>query len=176
MDLLPEGQPPGKATMITHLFARPLRTDEEVCYGQYWTNKWNIHINMHIGCLYKFPVRLTAIPIVRSRKVPLNLEILCETLAEIIERLHVAVRPVYTPATVAEVRIRYDKYAVVIQELRYFSEFLGLEGPHIFKNTLGNDDVETLLIKPNWRLEEVSLDQIRRRVMYGYIDAIVLDI
>ena len=115
-------------------------------------------------------------PIVRSRKVPLNLETLRETLAEIIESLHVAVRPVYTPATVAEVRIRYDKYAVVIQELRYFSEFLGLEDPHIFKNTLGNDDVETLLIKPNWRLEEVSLDQIRRRVMYGYIDAIVLDI
>src|ERR1700758_5502949 len=99
------------AGIKTHLFAQPLRTDEEVCYGQYWTNKWDIYINMHIGCLYKFPARLTAMPIVRSRKGPLNLEILCETLAEIIEILHVAVRPVYTPATVAEVRIRCDKYA-----------------------------------------------------------------
>ena len=109
-------------------------------------------------------------PIVRSRKEPINLEMLRETLAKIIESLHVAVRLVYTPITMAEVNIRHDKYTAVIQELRYFSEFLGLEGPHIFKNTLGDDDVETLIIKPNWRLEEVSLDEIRRRVMYGYID------
>jgi len=99
-----------------------------------------------------------------------------ETLAKIIERLHVAVRPVYTPAAMVEVNIRHDEYTAAIQELRYFGEFLSLEDPHIFKNTLGDDDVETLVIKPNWRLEEVSLDQIRRRVMYGYIDAIVLDI
>ena len=115
-------------------------------------------------------------PIVRSRKGPLNLEMLRETLTKIIERLHVAVRPVYTPVTMAEVNIRHDKYTAVIQELRYFGEFLGLEGPHIFKETLGDNDVETLVIEPNWRVEEVSLDQIRRRVMYGYIDTIVLDI
>ena len=107
MDPLPVGQPPGQATMITHLFARPLKTDEEVCYGQYWTNKWEIknHDSIPIGCLYKFPARLMVTPIVRSRKVPLNLEILRETLAEIIESLHVAVRPVYIPVTVAEVSI-----------------------------------------------------------------------
>ena len=115
-------------------------------------------------------------PIMRSRKGPLNLEILRETLTKIIERLHVTVRPVYTPVTMAEVDIRHDKYTAVIQELRDFGEFLVLEGPHIFKETLGNNDVETLAIEPNWRVDEVSLDQIRRRVMYGYIDAIVLDI
>jgi hypothetical protein len=115
-------------------------------------------------------------PIVRSRKGPLNFEILRETLAKVIESLHVAVRPVYTPVTMAEVNIRHDKYTAVIQELRYFGEFLGLESPHIFKKTLGNDDVETLVIKPNWRVGEISLDQIRRRVMYGYIDTIVFDI
>ena len=76
----------------------------------------------------------------------------------------------------AEVNIRRDKYTVVIQELRYFGEFLGLEGPHVFEETLGDNDVEALVIEPDWRVEEVSLDQIRRRVMYGYIDTIVLDI
>ena len=76
----------------------------------------------------------------------------------------------------AEVDIRHDKYTAVIQELRDFGEFLVLEGPHIFKETLGNDDVEALAIEPNWRIDEVGLDQIRRRVMYGYIDAMVLDI
>ena len=81
---------------------------------------------------------------VRSRKGPLNFEILCETLAKIIESLHVAVRPVYTPVTMAEVNIRHDKYSAVIQNLLHFGEFLGLEGPHIFKKTLGNDDVERL--------------------------------
>jgi hypothetical protein len=131
---------------------------------------------MHIGCLYKFLARVRVMPIMRSRKGPLNLEILRETLTKIIERLHVTVRPVYTPVTMAEVDIRHDKYTAVIQELRDFGKFLVLEGPHIFKETLGNNDVETLAIEPNWRVDEVSLDQIRRRVMYGYIDAIVLDI
>jgi hypothetical protein len=115
-------------------------------------------------------------PIVRSRKGPLNFEILRETLAKVIESLHVAVRPVYISVAMAEVNIRHDKYTAVIQELRYFGEFLGLEGPYIFKKTLGNDDVEPLVIKPNWRVGEISLDQIRRRVMYGYIDTIVFDI
>ena len=113
------------------------RTDEEVCYGQYRTNKWDVYINMHISCPYEFPARLPVIPIVRSRKEPLNLEMLCEALAEIIEGLHIAVRPVYTPVAVIEVDIRYDEYAVVIQELRYFSEFLGLEVPHIFEKRPG---------------------------------------
>ena len=115
-------------------------------------------------------------PIVRGRKGPLNLEIFRETLTKIIERLHVTVRPVYGPVTMAEVDIRHDKYTAVTQELRDFGEFLFLEGPHIFKETLGNNDVETLTIEPDWRVDEVSLDKIRRRVMYGYIDAIVLDI
>jgi hypothetical protein len=101
---------------------------------------------------------------------------LCEALAEVTEILHVAVRPVYIPVTMAEVNVRHDKYTAVIQELRYFGEFLVLEGPYIFKKTLGNDDVEPLVTKPNRHVGEIGLDQIRRRVMYGYIDTMVFDI
>ena len=129
-----------------------------------------------LAALTSFRLGSRVIPVVRSRKEPLNLEVLRETLTKIIESLHVTVRPVYLPVTMAEVNIRHDKYTVVIQELRYFGEFLGLKVPHILKKTLGNNDVEALVIEPNWRLKEVSFNQIRRRVMYGYIDTIVLDI
>jgi hypothetical protein len=33
-----------------------------------------------------------------------------------------------------------------------------------------------LVAKLNWHLEEVGLNQIERRVMYSYIDTMVLDI
>jgi len=106
----------------------------------------------------------------------MNLEVLPEALAKIIESLHITVRPVYIPVTMAEVNVRHDKYTAVVQEPRYFSEFLGLKVSHIFKDTLGKDDIKALIIKPDWRLEEVGFDQIWRRVMYGYIDTVVLNI
>jgi hypothetical protein len=99
-----------------------------------------------------------------------------ETLAKVTECLYVAVRPVYVPVAMAEVNVRHDKYTAAIQEPRYFGEFLGLKGPYIFKETLGNDDVETLVIKPNRHVGEIGLDQIRCRVMDGYIDTVVFDI
>ena len=72
---------------------------------------------MHVGSLPESPARLRVIPAVGSRKVPVNLEMLRETPPELVETLHVTVRPVYTPVAMAEVDIRHDKYAAVIQEL-----------------------------------------------------------
>jgi hypothetical protein len=106
----------------------------------------------------------------------MNLEVLRETLAKIIESLYVTVRPVYIPVAMVEVNVRHDKYTTAVQEPRYFSEFLGLKVSYILENALGKHDVEALITKPNWRLKEVSLNQIRRRVMYGYIYTVVLDI
>ena len=151
-------------------------TDEEVLYGQYPTNKWNVQIYVHINSLYRFPVRLQVVPVVRCWKEPLNLEVTLETLTEIIEGLHIAVRPVYLPVAMGEVDVRRNEYAATIKEIRYFCKFLGLKVSDVFKNSLGDDYVEALAVKPNWRLKKVSLDQIRPRVVYGYINAIILDI
>src|SRR5690242_12793216 len=90
-------------------------TDEEVLHGQRPANYWYVEINMHIDSLHKFPARLRVIPVMRSRKEPMNLEVPRETLAEIIDRLHVAVRPVYVPVAMIEVDIRRDECAVVVQ-------------------------------------------------------------
>jgi hypothetical protein len=155
---------------------RALGTDEKVLYGQHRANKRNMHVNMHVGRLYELSLRLRVTPVVGSGERPLNLEILREALAEIIERLHVAVRPIYILVVMAEIDIRYEKYAIVIQEPRYFGELLRLEVSHIFEDALGDDDVETLVIELNWSLEEVGLDQIRRRALYSYVDTVVLDI
>lgn len=151
-------------------------TDEEVLYGQYPTDKWNIYIDVHINSLYRFPVGLPVVPVVRCWKEPLNLEVTLEILTEIIEGLHIAVRPVYLLVPMGEVDVRRNEYTTTVKEIRYFRKFPGLKVSDIFKNSLGDDYVETLAVKPDWRLKKVSLDQIRPRVMYGYVNAIVLDI
>jgi hypothetical protein len=106
----------------------------------------------------------------------MNCEVLCETLAEIIQGLHVVVRPVNVPFAMIEVNVRHDKYAAHVQQLCYFGEFLSLKIAYVFENALGEDDVEALIIKLNWRLKKIGFNQIRRRVLYSYIDTIVLDI
>src|SRR5262249_43996582 len=58
----------------------------------------------------------------------------------------------------------------------YFGEFLSLKVSYVFKNSLSKDDVEALIFKLNGRLEDVGLNQVWRRVRYGYVDTIVLDI
>jgi hypothetical protein len=114
------------------------------------------------------------IPIVRSREEPENLEVLRKALPKIIEGLHVAIRKKYVRSPMAKVDIRHDKYTAVVQDPRYFSEFFGLEASRIFKDTLGDDDVEALIAKPDRRLKEIGFNKVQRGVMYGYVDAIVL--
>jgi hypothetical protein len=87
------------------LFVRARRTDEEVFYRQCPANNWNVNINMHIDSLDKFPVGLGVIPVVRGRDDLMNVEVLCEVLAELIEILYVAIWPVYSLFTVVEVDV-----------------------------------------------------------------------
>ena len=115
-------------------------------------------------------------PIVRSWKESKYLEIPHETLAKIFKRLYIAVRPVNVPVPVIEVNVRHDEYSIVVQEPCYVCKYLGLEVSHIFKNALGDSDVEALIIKFHRRFQEVSFGQIRRWVMYGYVNTIVPNI
>jgi hypothetical protein len=131
---------------------------------------------MHVDGLRKFPGRLRVSPVVGSRKEPANLKIMRETPLELVQTLHVTVRPVYEPDTMVEVDVRADKYTAVIQEPRYLREHPGLKVPHIFKNALGHDDVEALIGKRNRRLKKVGFNQVRRRAMYGYINTVILDV
>jgi hypothetical protein len=65
----------------------------------------DVGINMHIGSLLKPSFRLRVIPVVGSRKEPVNPEMLRETPPELVETLHVTVRPVYAGVTMAEVDV-----------------------------------------------------------------------
>ena len=74
----------------------------------------------------------------------------------------------------AKVDIRHDKYTAVVQDPRYFSEFFGLEASHILKDALSDDDVEALVIEPDRGFKKISLNKIRRRLVYGNVNTVVL--
>ena len=115
-------------------------------------------------------------PVVGGRKKSIYPEMLSEILAKIIERLNIVVRPVYMPVPMAEVNVRHDKYAAVSQEPRYFGKYLRLEASCILKDALSDYNVEALITESNGRFNEVRLDQIRRRIMYGDVNTVILDI
>jgi len=73
-----------------------------------------------------------------------------------------------------KINVRYDESAILIQQPSYFGKFLGLEASSIFEKALREDDIESLFVEPDRRFEEVGFDQIRRRVVNGYIDTVVL--
>src|ERR1700730_1526453 len=83
-------------------------------------------------------------------------------------------REIYLPVAMIVIPVRHNKFTVLVQDPRYFSEFLRLEVSDIFENALGQDDVESLVAEHDWRFEKVSFDQVRRSVMYGYVNTVVL--
>jgi hypothetical protein len=60
--------------------------------------------------------------------------------------------------------------------MSYLGELLGLKVPHVLENTLGSDDIESHCAELNRTLEEVGFNQVRRGMMNGNINTIVLDI
>jgi hypothetical protein len=131
---------------------------------------------MHIDGLNELPVRLAMIPVMRGRQDPVYPEVVRQALPEITDGLNVVVWPVYTRVAMAEIYIRHDECAVLVQEPRYLGELLGLEVARILEETLGQDDVESLVAEPDGTFKKVTLHQIGRRLMYDYVDAMVLDI
>jgi hypothetical protein len=117
---------------------------------------------MHIDGLDELPVRLAMIPVMRGRQDPVYPEVVRQALPEIVDGLHVVVWPVYTRVAMAEVHIRHDECAVLIQELRYLGELLGLEVARILEETLGQNDVESLVAEPDGIFKKVTLYQIGR--------------
>src|SRR5690348_694498 len=55
-------------------------------------------------------------------------------------------------------------------------EYLDLKVSHIFKHALGDDDVEAFIGKPDRHLKKVGFNQVRRRVVYSYVNTVILDI
>jgi hypothetical protein len=131
---------------------------------------------MHIDGLDELPVRFAMIPVMRGRQDPVYPEVVRQALPEIADGLHVVVWPVDTRVAMAEVHIRHDEYAVLVQEPCYLGELLRLEIARIFEETLSEDDVESLVTEPDVTFKKVTLHQIGRRLVYNYVDTIVLDI
>jgi hypothetical protein len=82
--------------------------------------------------------------------------------------------PPYLPVAMIEIPIRDNEYTTAVQETCYFAKFLRLNISHVFKHALRNDYVEFLVAESDWIFNKVRFNQIRRRVMYGNINAIVL--
>jgi len=72
------------------------RTNEEILDSPLTANNGDIYINAHVNKLENFPASLPMIPVVRGWKKPMYFKVPRQALAEIIERLHIAIWPVYT--------------------------------------------------------------------------------
>ena len=60
--------------------------------------------------------------------------------------------------------------------LRYLGELLGLEFADIFEDALRDYDIEPLVTERDRLLEKIGLAQIQARIVYGDVDAVVLDV
>jgi hypothetical protein len=110
----------------------------------------------------------------RGWEEPVNIEVAGQVLPEIVQWLDIAEGPVYVRIAMTKIPVRHDESAVLVQEPRYLRKFLRLEVSYILEDALGGDDVEALVTEPDRRVKEVSLDQVRRRVMYGNVNTVVV--
>src|ERR1700730_6948619 len=131
---------------------------------------------MKVSRLYELSIGLAVIPVVRSREESLYIEAAAQAGPELSKGLDVAVGPVYLPLAMAEVHVRHNESAILVEEFLDFAELLGLELSDVLKNTLGQDDIELPVAKPDGDLKKVRLDQIRRWVVYGYINPVVMHV
>jgi len=113
------------------------------------------------------------VPVVGTRKEPVHLEIARQALTETVEGLYVVVGPVDILMAMPEVDVGCDKRTVWIEEAWYFGKLLGLEFSDILEKALSQDDIESLVIEPDRILEKIGLDEVRCRIMYGYVYAVV---
>jgi hypothetical protein len=81
-----------------------------------------------------------------------------QAIVKFIERLDVAVRPVYLLIAMVKINIRHDECAVVLQDSAYVIEFLTLVAPNIFKDALGQDNVKLFVATGDRGFKEVSLN------------------
>jgi hypothetical protein len=60
--------------------------------------------------------------------------------------------------------------------LRYFRELLRLKASGIFEEALGQHDIESLVTKSDWILQQIGFKQIRCRDLDGYVNTVVFDV
>jgi hypothetical protein len=151
-------------------------TDKEIFHGQGWANEWDIYIYPHLSRSQGLTRRLTLPPVMPNREGSVYAEVACQSRPELGHRLDVVVNRVHTPIAMAEIPVRHDELAAIGQKTAYLGQFLRLESSNIFEDALGNDEIEHLAAEFYGGLEKVSLDQIRRGIMYGYINPVVVDV
>lgn len=129
---------------------------------------------MHLNGPLKPRPGLVVIPALRGRKESFDAKELFKALAEDFERLNIVVRPVDVPVPVVEVHIGNQELAASVQELRDLPKFLSLNGPDVFKHTLGYNNVKVYTSKLYGPLGKVRLNQVRRRIVDRDIDPVIM--
>ena len=73
-----------------------------------------------------------------------------------------------------EIPVRYYELAIPLQNVGYLSKFPRLSVSDVFENPLGQDNVESFVTELYRGFPEVSLEQVRGRTLYGYVNAVVV--
>lgn len=51
-----------------------------------------------------------------------------------------------------------------------------MELTYVLEDSLGDDDVELLVLELDWHLQEIDFDQVGRWFLYRYVDAVIVDV
>src|SRR5690349_13843006 len=151
----------------------PGGADVQVVHRQDRADEGDIHREARLRHLHEGPARLAVVPVVRSGIGTFDPEETAQFPAEIPGRLHVTVRPVDLLLPVAEVLVRQDEAAAVVEQARDLREQLRMEFPGVLEKALRRDHVEHLAAEADRFLDDVHLDEIRRRRGNGDVDAVI---
>jgi len=115
-------------------------------------------------------------PTVRGREKPVYMEEPCQAFLEFLERLNIVIWPIHIFIAVIKIDVGYDERALFLEDFRNLGEFLGLKIPDVFTNSLSDNDVELFLAEFDWGVEEVRLNQVLVRAVYGDINAMIMNV
>jgi hypothetical protein len=150
------------------------RTNEEILHREQLADQWNIHIDVHLNSFRNFSIRFMMMQMVRCRKNSVYPKEARQALPENVEWLNIVVGGVDVALSMIEIDIRCDERTLFIQELADLGELFSLTLPNILEHTLRHDDVKSPVSEFDRVFDEVSLEQVGSRVVYRYINPVVV--
>src|ERR1035438_1288025 len=152
------------------------RTYKEVFDGHRRSKDGNVEVDLHLQSLERALAWLLLTPVMRYRKIPLDVKDLLQVLGHFCDGLNVIVGGPDQPAEVSKVDVGHDELAVVLHDGPDFIELAILLLAHVLEKAHGNHEIEALSGKIDRVIGNVDLLQVRRRIMDGDVDAVVSDI
>ena len=153
-----------------------MRAHKEILHGKQVADHRDVEVDVHLNGPEGVPSRLLLSPVVRSWKVPLDLEHLAQALTHPADRLHIVVVRPHQSSKVAEINIRHDKLAIVLQNILDFLKLLALQCTHVLQHTQSNDEIKASPVKSDWVFGEIYFPHKARGLLERYIDSVVANV